>query len=237
MVSWLVYFPTQNVCKLSSSNGPNSGGKSASIAAFTSPSCTNSSSSIFLVNGGSTAEKSSTSSDFSLSLVTGEPGVGRAITASSASASNSGSFRFRFAGLTFDSVLIRVRFEVTGAVFGVIFAAASLRVCHTLCEDNDERHLNFFLQSGRGHSKGCSPVCNRKCAFRLYFLLKYLPHEGYGHLCVSFVSSDAVAVAFFGIIGGVEFETAMLSLGLVTGKVVVGLVVAVVAVVVTSIMR
>lgn len=37
-------------------------------------------------------------------------------------------------------------------------AALSLRECQTEWLESEERHLNFLRQSGRSHSKGCSPV-------------------------------------------------------------------------------
>lgn len=52
--------------------------------------------------------------------------------------------------------------------------ALSFLVCHTVWLERDDRHLNFFLQSGRSHWNGCSPVCRRRCALRLYFFEKDL---------------------------------------------------------------
>lgn len=68
----------------------------------------------------------------------------------------------------FETVLFLDRVEDGEAV------PLSFRVCQTEWLEREDRHLNFLRQSGRSHSKGCSPVCKRRCALRLYFFEKDL---------------------------------------------------------------
>lgn len=81
-------------------------------------------------------------------------------------------------------VLLDGGFVVTGKG-GAAARAFSFLECQTAWLDSEDRHLNFFMQLGRSHTNGNSPVCKRRCALRLYFFEKDLPQLAYGQLCAS----------------------------------------------------